>query len=169
MYLIRVHFSFEKLRSRYKFIFFYLGREKFVYYYCCTDSFSPLILCLRVKPNPRLGSLTPWISSPSKQSKTRQVACYPAQNIPTWTPKIHGSAANPGLKKSLKLDVNGFLSPLSSFPSAHNVWLKNTSNYWDGFCELCEGFFKSEKCKHTDKPLKWATWLDLDIFVWLCG
>ena len=108
MCLIRVSFSFEKLRSRYKFIFFYLGREKFVYYYCCTDSFSPLILCLRVKPNPRLGSLTLWISSQSKLSKTHQVAYYPVQNIPAWTLKIHGSAANPGLKKSLKLDVNGF-------------------------------------------------------------
>ena len=145
-----------------------------MFYYRCTDSFSLSFvssyflpwsfsfLCLRVKPNPCLGSLTPW-------RKTQQVTCYPAQNIPAWTPKIHGSAANPGLNNSLKLDVNGFLSPLSSFPSAHNVWLKNTSNYWDGFCELCEGFFKSEKCKHTDKPLKWATWLDLDIFVWLCG
>ena len=90
-----------------------MRREKFMFYYRCTDSFSLSFvssyflpwsfsfLCLRVKPNPCLGSLTPW-------RKTQQVTCYPAQNIPAWTPKIHGSTANPGLNKSLKLVLIGF-------------------------------------------------------------
>ena len=57
MCLVGVSYISEKLGSRYKFIFFYLGREKYVYYYYCTDSFSPLILLFplsscKTKPTP---------------------------------------------------------------------------------------------------------------------